>query len=115
MGAGKADLRIEQGATLLYTIDVVGLDLAGVSGDMQVRSRPGAVHVLLELSTANGGMVIMPTGAATATILLTATAEQMAGVAGGVGSYDLELTFAASLEVVRLLYGKIMFSPEVTR
>jgi hypothetical protein len=113
MTAGKVDLRIEQGATFLYSIDVAGLDLAGASGDMQLRDRPGAPSVLFEFSTANGCMVITPTGASTATIVLNATAAQTTLLSFSMVTYDLELTLT-SLEVVRLLCGNVLLSPEVT-
>jgi hypothetical protein len=114
MTAAKLDIAIEQGATFLYSIDTVGPDLAGATGDMQLRAEPGAPTVLFEFSTANGGMVITPAGDVTATIVLSATAAQTALLNFVNAVYDLELTLA-NTDVVRLLYGNVWLSLEVTR
>jgi hypothetical protein len=81
---------------------------------------------LFDLSSASGTIVL---GGALGTLALLLTAEQTAAmwrqnipttktpsgaIAGEAGVWDLELTSPAGT-VVRLLYGSVYLSPEVTR
>lgn len=118
MSAATLDnpLLIEQGATFRQTFTwqtgspSVPVDLTGYSAHMQVRDAPGTLPVLLDLSTANGGIVL---GGTAGTVTLYASATTTAALAWSKGRFDLDLT-APNGDVIRLLQGGVVVSPEVT-
>jgi len=107
---------IEKGSTYEHTIfwkDKLKqpINLTGVSARMQIRETVESPIIVLELSTANGGLAITPLlGKIDFYISPTTTTALI----GGEGVYDLELTFVGG-KIVRLIEGSISFSPEVTR
>lgn len=109
------DFAIEKGVTLNRPINWkpggVVVPLTGYTARMQVRPNITSTIVLLELTTENGGIVIIP---ATGTIKLTQTAAQTAAYTWRRGVYDLEIINPLG-EVQRLLQGEIEVSLEVTR
>lgn len=117
MTAGQYDLRIEQGATfdrlLTWTQDGVPVPLAGLSARLQVRKTVGAADPpLLALTSPDGGITLTDPGE----IRLSLTAEETAALAFASAVYDLEIVSPTTPEtVVRLLQGKVLVSPEVTR
>lgn len=108
MAAGDWDLRIEQGATFVQTYTVIddpGFTWAGWSVRAQIRSQASEnADLLLDLTAylAIIGAAIRLAIPATATALLTRN-----------GRWDLEVVQGST--VVRLLNGRVLVSPEVTR
>jgi len=94
------------GGQLIYKPPV---DLTGATARMQVRDKPGG-ELLLELSTANGGLTM--TGAGTIDRAISAAAT--AAITWAEGVYDLEVTYADGT-VHRYFEGAVTVSPEVTR
>ena len=92
------------GGELVYQPPV---DLAGASARMQVRDAAGAL--LLDLSTANGGIAITGPG----TLTLQRTAAETAALSSATGRYDLEVSYADGT-VQRYLHGQVTVSSEVT-
>jgi hypothetical protein len=117
MAAFKYTLKINQGETLnQQVVWKVGstpapVDLTGCSARMQVRSAVNSPTVLLELSTANGGLVL---GGSLGTITFVMNAAATTALTWTQGVYDLEITFADGT-VRRLMSGNVQVSPEVTR
>ncbi len=96
------------GGILSYNIPV---DLTGYTARMQVRTSVEAATTVLELTTANGGIVI-DVALGTITLLAAATATDDFAFESGV--YDLELVSAGG-EVYQIAYGEVTEEKEVTR
>ena len=115
MQPGKVNFKTPQGSTftrtLVYKVDGTAVDLTGYTARMQVRKSVTDSTVLLSLTTDNSTIVI--TGA-TGTVTLTVPATTMAAVAAGSWVYDLEIVSGGSV-VTRLIEGKFVVTPEVTR
>lgn len=118
--AGKVNLDVDQGATFSKRLTwktgasvgaAAPVNLTGYTARMQIRQSVDASAVMLELTTANGGITL---GGAAGTIDLLATAAQTAALRAGRAHYDLELVSAGGV-VKRLTYGTVTISPEVTR
>lgn len=115
--AGKAKLKIEQGATFRHKFiwsagtPPVPVDLTGCIIRMQVRSEIKSKTVLLELTTENGGILLEPLlGSISLYISATDTAE----FTWTQGVWDLEIEYTDGT-VKRLLKGSVLVDPEVTR
>ena len=116
--ASSADLTIEQGATFGATISVKNSDLSafnlsGYTARGQVRNSYGASGVLLNMAP------VIQTGVNNAALIsglididLTATAT--AALPINEARYDIEI-FNAGGDVTRVLKGKAIITPEVTR
>lgn len=111
------DLELEQGAsmrvTLLYTdANNVPIPLDGFHAHMQARKRAKfSLPVLLELSTANGGITLGP---ADGEIHLFAGSDQTAGITRNC-VYDLHLIpDLRPTDITRAFGGKIIVTPGVT-
>jgi len=109
-------LTIYQGSTFSFQAiwkDALGVpvDLTGYVARMQVRKSVSAAEVIVELTTENGCIVL---GDAAGTINLILTATQTESLVAKSGVYDLELESPDQV-VVRLLYGSVEVSMEVTR
>jgi len=116
MAAGTYDLICEQGATFQRTLvwqdeTETPINLTGYSARMQVRPSIKSTEVVIELTTANGRIVLYP---ALGKIELLLTAVQTAALTAKQCVYDLELV-SASGHVTRLLQGAFTITPEVTR
>lgn len=117
MAAFKVPLKIDQGSTFRKTVTwkagtpPAPVDLTGCTARMHVRSEIKSPVVLLDLTTANGGITL---GGATGTVDIYLTDEQTAAITWATGVYDLEVEFANG-DVRRLLAGLVSVSPEVTR
>lgn len=116
MAAGQYDITCEQGATFLRTMkwldeNEAPIDLTGYSALMHVRTTHKATTTIVTLSTAQGTIVLEPS---TGTIQLSLSATQTAALPTGKAVYDLELTSSGGV-VTRLLEGKFVVTPEVTR
>lgn len=92
-------------------IPALPVDITGCSARMQVRSVVDDATVLLELSTANGGIAL---GGAAGTITLQLSAAATTALTWVRGVYDLEITLSDA-SVRRLLEGSVKVKPEVTR
>ena len=107
---------IEKGATynhVLYWKDKTKtpINLTGVTAKMQVRETVESSTVLVELSTENSGIIIVPLEGK---ITLHLSAVQTTSLQGSGGVYDLEVYFTNG-DIVRLIEGQVVFKAEVTR
>lgn len=98
--------RLPTGGQLIYQPPV---DLTGATARMQIRDKPGGA-LLLELSTAAGGLAITGAG----TIERTLSAAITAAITWCDAVYDLEVTYPDGT-VHRYFEGSVSVSPEVTR
>lgn len=114
MTPGKYNIVCPQGSTfakeLTYTIDDEPVNLFGYAAKMQVREKHSSQVAKLTLSTENGGISL---GEEDGTINLYVEDEVTALLPAKEYVYDLELI--SSGEVYRLIEGKFIVTPEVTR
>ena len=116
MPAVRFDFNIEQGAqfdrTLTWT-DVNGdlINLTGFTAALQVRFKKSSPTTLMDMSTANGDIVL---GGAAGTIQLKQTAAKTRLNTFLTAVYDLELTSSGGIPT-RLFEGFFFNSLEVTR
>ena len=113
MSAGIYNIKADQGSTFVFsftiTTDDVAWDLTGYSARMQVRSSTQSTTKILDLvSTTN--ITLTTLGVVTVTV----DAETMASIPSGTFVYDLEVQSGSGI-VTRLLQGKFIVTPEVTR
>lgn len=116
--AGVHNFTCEQGATFRRVItwsdeNGVAINLAGSTARMQVRNTHETSSVVLSLSSTGANPAITmdePNGQITIVISDTVTAT----LSDGPKVYDLEVVMA-NQDVVRLLEGQFVVSPEVTR
>jgi len=114
MQPGKYNFNAPQGSTfsrtLTYKANDTAVNLTGYSARMQVRKNVTDSAVILSL--------VSPTditlGGSAGTIVLIVSASAMAAVVAGSYVYDLEIQSASGV-VTRLIEGKFIVSPEVTR
>lgn len=122
MPAGRHDILIEKGATYRQVFqyldaDENAIDLTGWSARMKVRTpdyEGDVVHGFdLDTNASPGGITI---SAEDGEITVEVSAEDTAAVAADVcrGVYDIELEDPDGV-VVRLVEGRVRFSPESTR
>lgn len=111
---GKYNMICPQGATfskqLTYTIDSVPVDLTTYTARMQVREKYTSTSAIVSINTENGGIVL---GVEDGTINLYISNETTSTFTAKDYVYDLELI--SSSNVYRLIEGKFMVTPEVTR
>ncbi|GAA5785662.1 hypothetical protein [Chitiniphilus shinanonensis] len=113
---------IEQGATFSRQFGyrtqagpaapVLPVDLTGCILRLQVRERIDSPDILLELTSANGGIVLID--AVAGDYALRASASQTAAMSWRKGLGDLEVEFPGG-EVRRLWRAAFALDPEVTR
>jgi hypothetical protein len=114
---GRYDMTIYQGATFALTLTwrqgepPVAVNLTGYTARMQLRETTGSPSTVLSLTSAGGGGLTL--GGAAGTIALNVSATQTAELTPGTYLYDLELVNGAT--VTRLVEGRAVVSPEVTR
>jgi hypothetical protein len=115
------NIHIDQGSTYTLTveyIDAVGaaVDLTNYEARMQVRETVASTTILASFTSSPAvGLVITPPPTL-GKVVLTITSAQTAAYTFTNGVYDLEV-FDASIPpaVVRLLQGRFVVNPEVTR
>ena len=114
----KLKFTIYQGATFRKRLTWKGplpaqtpIDLTGCTARMQVRPEVESSTVLLELTTANGGITL---GGVSGTIELFVSDDASTLFTWTAGVWDLEIEFPGG-DVRRLAQGSISVSPEVTR
>jgi len=114
MPALNRDITIEIGAVwsdpLALTVNGLPYDLTGAEARMQIRDPEGGL--IVELSTANGRLVIDgPAG----TIQRRLGATTTAAITAEKGKYDLEIIPGGVTDNTWKLYrGKVKFEPEQT-
>jgi len=117
MSASKLNLPvIEKGATYRHSLfwkssTNTAVNLTGCTAKLQVRETVSAATTLLELSSANGGIVITPL---LGQIDLYISSVNTGTLLGTGGVYDLEVYFPNG-DITRLVEGKVLFKDEVTR
>lgn len=114
MTPGKYNMICPQGATfakqLTYAIDDEPVDLTSYTARMQVREKHTSKTIIVNLTTENGGITL---GGEDGTIDLYIADEDTTEISAKDYVYDIELI--SSSEVYRLLEGKFIVTPEVTR
>jgi hypothetical protein len=114
MTPGKYNMICPQGSTfakqLTYAIDGDPVDLTTYAARMQVREKHTSKIAVVSLTTENGGIVL---GDDEGTINLYISDEATSIISAKNYVYDLELV--SSGEVYRILEGKFIVTPEVTR
>ena len=126
MIAGIYNLTCEQGATFSRLIEIEQPDLAndpsgetyieynltGYTARMQVRRTVENANYLVSLTSANGGLVVIP-GIYENQIQILMSASVTASITQS-GVYDLEIVDSSGY-VSRVLQGSFTLIPEVTR
>ena len=111
---GKYNIVCPQGSTfnqqLTWNIDNAPVDLTGYTARMQVREKHISNVYNLNLTTENGGITL---GDEEGTISITVSAADTSEIIAKEYVYDLELDSGG--EVTRLIEGKFIVTPEVTR
>jgi len=114
MTPGKYNLVCPQGATfskqLTWAIDGDPVDLTSYTARMQVREKYTSTNTILNLTTENGGITL---GDEEGTVQIDIDATTTSGVVAKDYVYDLELI--SSSVVTRLIEGRFIVTPEVTR
>ena len=116
--AGLYNIVADQGSTLsriIYYKDPANkpIKLNGYTARMQVRPTYESQHILLELTTENGGIEL---GAIDGSISLYVADDVMISIDEGIYVYDLELVApSADLFVYKILQGNFAVRSEVTR
>lgn len=112
---GKYNIICPQGSTfsqqLTYSINTIPIDLTGYTARMQVREKYTSTKKDLTLTTENGGLTL---GGAAGTININVNATTTAALHAKEYVYDLELVSSSNI-VIRLIEGKFIVTPEVTR
>lgn len=111
---GKYNMICPQGATfskvLTYSIDSQPVDLTGYTARMQVREKHISKTAIINITTENGGIFL---GGEYGTITLYIADEVTQLFVAKEYVYDLELI--SETYVYRLIEGKFIVTPEVTR
>ena len=116
MAAAVFNFTIEQGITLSKIFlwkDSAGavINLTGYTGRMQVRPSVSSETIYLDMTTANGQIIIT---ANTGSIQLLLSATTTNAIEWSKAKYDLEIVSGAGV-VTRLVYGNIDVSKGITR
>jgi hypothetical protein len=117
MSAKQVDITIEQGATFSLNItwksaDGTPVNLTGYTAKMQVRWKYADANALLTFSSVGGTITL---GGVAGTISINGAAAVTGVTEPKHGVYDLELTNTSTGFVKRLIQGRALISPEVTR
>lgn len=112
---GKYNIICPQGTTVFeqwtYEVNNLPVDLFGYTARMQVRESYKSTAKILDLTTANGGVVL---GGAAGTVNIIVAATVTATLFAKEYVYDLELISPSNM-VYRLMEGKFIVTSEVTR
>lgn len=114
--AGTYPIKVDQGATLYFGVVLKNnkkqvRPLTGCTARMHVRKSAAAPAIILELTTANGGLILdEPAGL----ITVNATDAQTGAIPDGKYVYDLEVVWPDT-KVERVLMGSFTVRGEVTR
>ena len=111
---GKYNMICPQGSTfsqqLTYSIDGIPVNLTGYTARMQVREKYTSKTSVIDLTTENGGITL---GGSAGTIDLYISSGVTELTVSKDYVYDLELVSVGV--VTRLIEGKFIVTPEVTR
>jgi hypothetical protein len=114
MKPGKYNFVCPQGSTfsqqLIWSVDNEPVDLTTYTARMQVREKYKSPNFILNLTTENGAITL---GGEEGTIDIDINSVATSEVVAKDYVYDLELV--SSSVVTRLLEGKFIVTPEVTR
>lgn len=115
MSAATHNFVIDQGAdwyiTFIYKdANGTAINLTGYTAALQIRDTYADSTTDLSLTSSSGITIT----AATGTLDVHATAAQTGAITAGNYVYDLEITSSGGV-VTRLVQGKIVISPQVTR
>lgn len=112
---GKYNMVCPQGSTfsqeLTYSINSVNVNLTGYNARMQVREKHTSASSVLSLTTGNGGIVL---GGSAGTILISINSSSTSELSAKEYVYDIELV-SPSATVTRIIEGKFIVTPEVTK
>ncbi len=116
MLAGRYNIICDQGSTFQRVIEIKDTDgtvypLTGYTARMQIRREIDSTTILLELTTANGRIVIY---SGLGAIELKLSASETTALTRG-GYYDLEIVKTSTGEVQKVLRGEFRLEKEVTR
>ena len=117
MSAGYHHFIIEQGATFAKTLTLKDssdtlINLTGfTTGSMHLRENPDSSTLFLDISVANGRMVL---GGSEGTIILTVSATDTADLTASDGVFDLEITSSSGI-VSRLIEGTYSVRRNISR
>lgn len=95
------------------TETLLPVNITGCTFKMQVRQNQASQDVLAEFTSANSAIVI--TDAVNGTFELRIPAAQSSLFTFVEGLYDLEITMSDSTTVYRLIQGRFLAFPEITR
>lgn len=113
MMPGKYNMICAQGATfskrLTWSIDGNPVDLTGYTAEMQAREKYSSPNAIFTLSTSDSSIVLDDEGNIDILINSSVTEEIIAKEY----VYDLELNSGS--EIYRIIEGKFIVTPEVTR
>lgn len=114
MKPGKYNFVCPQGSTfsqqMTWTIDQEPVDLTTYTARMQVREKYNSPSTIISLTTENGGITL---GGEEGTIDLLVNSSTTQTIVAKDYLYDIELI--SSSVVTRLLEGKFIVTPEVTK
>jgi hypothetical protein len=114
MTPGKYNIVCPQGSTFsqefTYSINDVLVNLTGYTARMQVREKHTSTTAQLTLTTENGGIVL---GGTLGTFTVNISSSNTAGLFAKDYVYDLELVSSGT--VTRIIEGKFIVTPEVTK
>ena len=113
MTPGKYNMICPQGATfsktLTWTINDVAVDLTGYTARMQARDKFGGDCIVVDITTENGGITLDDEE----NINLLIDDVNTSNIKAKDYVYDLELDSGS--EVYRVIEGKFIVTPEVTK
>lgn len=113
MTPGKYNMICPQGATfsktLTWTINDVAVDLSGYTARMQARDKIGGSCIVVNITTENSGITLDSQG--NINLLISSADTSIINAKDYV--YDLELDSGS--EVYRVIEGKFIVTPEVTK
>ena len=111
---GKYNFICPQGSTfskqLTWTVDDEPVNLDTYTARMQVREKHSSKIAIVDINTENGGISL---GGSQGTISLYISDEETENIVAKDYVYDLEMIGAS--EVTRIIEGKFIVTPEVTR
>ena len=116
MLAGKYNMVCDQGSTFQRVLEIKDADgtafeLTGYTARMQIRRDLDSTSSLMELTTANGRIVI---SGVLGVITITLTPELTATLTRS-GVYDLEIVKTATGAVHKVVRGEFRLEKEITR
>jgi hypothetical protein len=112
MGAARKDITVEKGATFSYRleitnkVDATAFNLTGYTAQAEIRESAGNKNLIVAMT----GTISSPT---TGVLLLTIAAVDTASLREGI--YEWDLFIRATGSEIRLLAGKAMIAPSVSK